>query len=106
MPRLRQSPAVSSEARDVSAGLWVWRVEYPDWRPGLDWGPLVNSTCVTSAGEGALLDPIAPPDDPREIWDPPYPTPPPPLVLPQTGPVRGRRPLVPPHRPPPVRPQP
>jgi hypothetical protein len=60
---------VSFEARDVSDGLWVWRVEYPDWRPGLDWGPLVNSTCVTSGDEVALLDPIAPPDEANQIWE-------------------------------------
>jgi hypothetical protein len=60
---------VSFEARDVSDGLWVWRVEYPDWRPGLDWGPLVNSTCVASGDEVALLDPIAPPDEASEIWE-------------------------------------
>ena len=66
---LRQSAAVSSEARDVSTGLWIWRVEHPDWRPELDWGPHVNSTCVRSAGEVALLDPIAPPQDAKEIWD-------------------------------------
>jgi hypothetical protein len=44
-------------------------VEHPDWQPGLDWGPFVNSTCVTSAGEVAVLDPIAPPADAREIWN-------------------------------------
>jgi hypothetical protein len=59
---------VSSEVRDVSTGLWIWRVEHPDWRPELDWGPHVNSTCVTSAGEVALLDPIAPPEETKEIW--------------------------------------
>jgi hypothetical protein len=60
---------VSSEARDISPGLWIWRIEHPDWRPELDWGPHVNSTCVTSAGVVALLDPIAPPEDAKEIWD-------------------------------------
>jgi glyoxylase-like metal-dependent hydrolase (beta-lactamase superfamily II) len=69
VPRLRESPTVSAEARDVSAGLWIWRVEHPDWQPGLDWGPFVNSTCVTSAGEVALLDPIAPPDDAADVWE-------------------------------------
>jgi hypothetical protein len=69
VPGLGQSVAVSSQARDVSTGLWVWRVEHPDWQPGLDWGPFVNSTCVTSAGEVAVLDPIAPPADAREIWN-------------------------------------
>jgi glyoxylase-like metal-dependent hydrolase (beta-lactamase superfamily II) len=60
---------MSPEARDVSEGLWIWRVEYPDWRPGVGWGPFVNSTCVTSGGEVALLDPITPPDDAMEIWN-------------------------------------
>ncbi len=57
------------EIRDVTAGLWLWRVRHPDWRPGLDWEPLVTSTCVESRGEVALLDPIAPPDDAKALWD-------------------------------------
>ena len=48
---------------DVAPGLWLWHVEYPDWRPGLGWGPAVNSTCVESGGEVVLLDPLAPPGD-------------------------------------------
>lgn len=55
--------------RDVAPGLWIWSVEYPDWRPGLGWGPFVNSTCARSAGEVALLDPIAPADDATDIWE-------------------------------------
>lgn len=57
------------EIRDVAAGLWLWRVRCPDWRPGLDWEPLVTSTCVESSGEVALLDPIAPPDDADALWE-------------------------------------
>ena len=57
------------ELRDASPGLWLWWVEYPDWHPGLDWGPLVASTCVASGGEVALLDPLAPPDGAVEVWD-------------------------------------
>lgn len=60
---------MSSQVRDVAPGLWIWSVEYPDWRPGLGWGPFVNSTCATSAGEVALLDPLAPADDADEIWE-------------------------------------
>jgi glyoxylase-like metal-dependent hydrolase (beta-lactamase superfamily II) len=60
---------VAWEVRDVTQGLWVWRVEHPDWRPGLDWEQLVNSTCVESGGEVALLDPLAPPEDAAEIWE-------------------------------------
>ena len=55
-------------ARDVAPGLWVWRVPHPDWSPGLDWEQVVTSTCVESAGEVALLDPLAPPQEAREIW--------------------------------------
>jgi hypothetical protein len=57
-----------SELRDVSPGLWLWRVEHPAWSPEVEWEPLVTTTSVASAGEVALLDPIAPPDDATEIW--------------------------------------
>ena len=53
----------------MAAGLWLWRVEHPAWRPGLDWEPLVASTCVESAGETVLLDPLAPPADAGEVWE-------------------------------------
>ena len=56
------------EIRDVAPGLWLWRMEYPDWRPGIGWGPLVASTCVESRGEVALLDPLAPPADAADVW--------------------------------------
>jgi glyoxylase-like metal-dependent hydrolase (beta-lactamase superfamily II) len=51
-----------AEIRDVAPGLWIWRVEHPDWKPGLDWEQLVTSTCVESGGEVAVLDPIDPGD--------------------------------------------
>ena len=54
--------------RDVAPGLWIWRLDYPDWRPGVGWGPVVSSTCVESRGEVALLDPLAPPEDATEVW--------------------------------------
>ena len=37
----------------MAPGLWVWSVEYPDWRPGVGWGPSVWSTYVESGGEVA-----------------------------------------------------
>ena len=46
----------------------MWRVDHPDWEPGLDWGPAVNSTCVESGGEVAVLDPLAPIDNADEVW--------------------------------------
>jgi glyoxylase-like metal-dependent hydrolase (beta-lactamase superfamily II) len=61
-------PPVPSEIRDVAPGLWIWELEYPDWRPGVGWGPTVWSTCVASRGEVAVLDPLAPPDD-SEVWE-------------------------------------
>ena len=60
---------VPVEPRDIAPGLWCWRFEHPDWRPHVDWEPLVTSTCVESDGEVALLDPLAPPDDAVEVWD-------------------------------------
>jgi glyoxylase-like metal-dependent hydrolase (beta-lactamase superfamily II) len=60
---------VAHELRDVAPRLWIWRTEHPDWQPGLDWQPLVASTCVESRGEVALLDPLAPPDDATEVWE-------------------------------------
>ena len=62
-------PASGHELRDVAPGLWLWRVEHPDWRPELDWEPLVTSTCALSAGEVALLDPIAPPEEAADVWE-------------------------------------
>jgi glyoxylase-like metal-dependent hydrolase (beta-lactamase superfamily II) len=56
------------EVRDVAPGLWIWRVDHPDWRPGLDWERAVTSTCVESGGEVTVLDPLAPADDNSEVW--------------------------------------
>jgi glyoxylase-like metal-dependent hydrolase (beta-lactamase superfamily II) len=56
------------EIRDVAPGLWLWRVEHPEWSPELDWEQHVTSTCVESGGETMLLDPLAPPDDAAEVW--------------------------------------
>jgi hypothetical protein len=61
--------AVPADLHDVAPGLWLWRLEHPDWSPGLDWEPLVASTYVESGGEVALLDPTAPPDEADEVWE-------------------------------------
>jgi hypothetical protein len=52
---------------DAAPGLWLWPVDYEDWREGLDWGPTVWSTCVESGGEVAVLDAKAPADD-SDVW--------------------------------------
>lgn len=54
---------------DVAPGLWLWRLPQPDWAPLAGWPPEVTSTCVESRGEVALLDPLAPPEDAREVWE-------------------------------------
>ena len=52
----------------MAPGLWIWRLEHPDWKPGLGWPQTVTSTCVASNGEVALVDPLAPPEDGDEVW--------------------------------------
>lgn len=54
---------------DVAPGLWVWRMQHPDWAPHVDWEPLVTSTYVESGGEVAVLDALAPPEDATQIWE-------------------------------------
>jgi glyoxylase-like metal-dependent hydrolase (beta-lactamase superfamily II) len=56
-----------AEIIDVRPGLWIWRLEHPDWTPASDWPQVVSSTCVESGGEVVLLDPIAP-DPGDEVW--------------------------------------
>jgi hypothetical protein len=58
---------MGTEILDVAAGLWVWRVEHPDWEPGADWAPAVTSTCVESDGVVAVIDPLDPGDG-SEVW--------------------------------------
>jgi hypothetical protein len=59
---------LSAEIRDVAPGLWIWRLEHPDWAPHLAWEATVTSTCVESRGEVAVLDALAPPDEDDEVW--------------------------------------
>jgi hypothetical protein len=60
--------AMAAEMQDVADSLWIWRLDHPAWKPGLGWPRSVTSTCVASGGEIALLDPLAPPEDAREVW--------------------------------------
>jgi hypothetical protein len=60
---------MGADLLDVAPGLWLWRLEHPEWEPDAGWGPVVNSTCVESGGEVALLDPLAPPDEGGEVWE-------------------------------------
>ena len=47
------SPA---EVREVTDGLWVWRLEHPDWRPDAGWEPPVTSVWIECGGETAVVD--------------------------------------------------
>jgi hypothetical protein len=59
---------MAADVQEVEAGLWLWRLDHPDWTPGHGWDAAVTSVCVESGGEVALLDPLAPPEgDP--VWE-------------------------------------
>jgi hypothetical protein len=58
---------MAADVRAVAPGLWLWRLEHPEWDAEAGWGPVVNSTCVESGGEIAVLDALAPPED-SEVW--------------------------------------
>ena len=60
---------MSVEIIDVAPGLWIWRMDHPDWSPHVHWEPGVTSTCVESGGEVVLLDPLAPPEDAGDVWE-------------------------------------
>jgi hypothetical protein len=66
--RMKNEPQLQVEIRDVTTGLWVWRVKNPFWEPGLDWEPLTASTCVESGGEILVFDPQIPPPGAVEVW--------------------------------------
>jgi len=60
--------AVLPEIRDVAAGLWIWRVEHPDWAPHVGWDPAVTSTCVESGGEVVVIDALVPETGADAVW--------------------------------------
>jgi hypothetical protein len=48
---------MSAETRDATAGVWIWRLEHPDWSPHVEWPPRVTSTCVECGGEVVVFRP-------------------------------------------------
>ncbi len=54
---------------DIAPGLWVWRIQHPEWHPGAPWQKIVTSTCVVSRGEVVVLDAVAPRDEANDLWD-------------------------------------
>src|SRR5205085_415028 len=67
--QMKHNPQSLVEIRDVAAGLWIWRLEHPRWKPGQGWEPLVASTCVESGGQRLVLDPLAPPAAATQAWE-------------------------------------
>jgi hypothetical protein len=65
---VQHDPKIEVELREVAAGLWIWRVAHPHWKPNQGWNPIVASTCVESGGEILLLDPLAPPAGATAVW--------------------------------------
>jgi len=61
-------PPMGAAIVDVADGLWVWRVDHPDWNPDADWAPAVTSTWVESEGVVTVVDAIDPGEDGDEIW--------------------------------------
>jgi hypothetical protein len=57
------------DVRDVAPGLWIWRVDYPDWHPDVGWPRTVTSTCIAAGDEVAVVDPMEPPLDASEVWE-------------------------------------
>jgi glyoxylase-like metal-dependent hydrolase (beta-lactamase superfamily II) len=63
-----QSATTTVEIRDVASGLWIWRAQHPQWKPGEDWQPLVTSTYVESGGERLVIDALSPGTAGEELW--------------------------------------
>ena len=57
------------EVFDLALGLWIWRLQHPNWHEGADWQPVVTSICVDSGGERWVLDPLLPPNDATQVWE-------------------------------------
>ncbi len=57
------------EVIDLGAGFWIWRVRHPYWKPSDDWDPVVTTTVVKSRGEVFVIDPIAPDDAAKIVWE-------------------------------------
>ena len=52
---------------DIAPGLWIWRLQHPDWSAEQTGSRMSTSTCVETGGEVALIDPLAPPEDARGL---------------------------------------
>jgi ankyrin repeat protein len=53
---------------EIAPGLWIWRIEHPRWKAGVDWQPVVTTTWGETGGERIVIDPLAPPPGDRDMW--------------------------------------
>ncbi len=67
-PREEQASTAFVEIRDLAPGLWIWRLDHPDWKPDSGWEPRVTCTSVTTRGQTLLLDPLAPSVRATAFW--------------------------------------
>src|SRR2546427_10982987 len=65
---IMQSATTTVDIRDVASGLWIWRGQHPQWKPGEDWQPLVTSTYVGSGGGRLVIDGLSPRTVADELW--------------------------------------
>ncbi|TCO30478.1 hypothetical protein EV652_105473 [Kribbella steppae] len=63
----QSSPTV--DVIDLAPGLWIWRLEHPNWSEGHDWQEVVTSVCVDAGAERWVLDPLLPPEQATQVWD-------------------------------------
>jgi hypothetical protein len=57
------------EVHDLGPGLWIWRTRHPGWTEDADWQPVVTSVCADLGDQRLILDPLAPPQDKKTVWD-------------------------------------
>jgi glyoxylase-like metal-dependent hydrolase (beta-lactamase superfamily II) len=53
---------------DIEPGLWIWRVDHPQWEPAQGGDRVVTSVCVEEGGEIVVIDALAPPPG-TGIWE-------------------------------------
>lgn len=69
IPAMTKRSSAPVDVIDLAPGLWIWRLEHPGWREGVDWQEVVTSVCVDAGGERWVLDPLLPPNDASQVWD-------------------------------------
>ena len=66
---MREGTIPNVDVIDLVPGLWIWRLEHPGWRKGVEWQEVVTSGCADAGDERWVLDPLLPPDGAPQVWD-------------------------------------